>query len=484
MKMKMNWNKPVKKPLIRNANLDPGNYFTALVEEAHRLGLLPDPQLERIRMQIIGLLSERTESYTLGASSSVRMETAQNILHSTLYTLGVRIKNLPEPDAAIPLLDQESLSDLYRQGREIIGSRIDIAQELLEAVRNQRVTTGNLEYNETIDNGIAVFFAEYDPDFAAHETPSSIDYPLCIEISGLTGIEYIGAYLQQLLIENQFCHHFASEEIESLLRGYDDHYQHLLINIFRLILTNLTGAALAEQNRLNLALTPSDYEYLREKLKGLPEAELDPLLEAAALRISGEFNVTGPLLRRYIAATIRDLAPQLKVALAQDQLEALFVPCKAKPAPPELQFHDAPKMDDDSFRTLTEEIRDCRYVTDKIALIEREIHSLADLVDLLEGDCIFGAEFPRVFASLGDMRLALLIKKLPARLVDSDFHLNGHAFAALQALNRDESLTNFHPTESEREWQLWLNRFFAEITPERRERIKALTEKIDLSEDF
>jgi hypothetical protein len=456
--MTMNLNKPVKQPLIRSANLDPGTYFTALVEEAYRLGLLSDPQLERIRMQIIELLAGRTARYTAGASSSVRMETAQNILQSTLYTLGVRLKSLPEPDAAIPLLDQESLNDLYRQGRAIIGSRIDMAKQLFEAVRNQRISTGNLEYHETVDNGIAVFFAEYDPDFAAHETPSSIDYPLSLALPGLTGIEYIDAYLQQLLMENQFCHHFAPEEIESLLRGYDDHYQHLLINIFRLVLTNLTGAALAEQSPLRLALAPSDYEYLREKMRGLSEAGLDTLLEEATLRICEEFTISDPLLRRYIAATIRDLSPQLKVTLEQDQLEALFVPCKAKPEPSGLQFHDAPKMDDDSFRTLTEEIRDCRYVTDKIALIAREIHSLADLVDLLEGDCIFGAEFPRVFASLDDMQLALLMKKL----VDPDFNL----------------------TESEREWRLQLKGFLSELTSSRRERIESMAEKIKPNEDF
>ena len=37
---------------------------------------------------------------------------------------------------------------------------------------------------------------------------------------------------------------------------------------------------------------------------------------------------------------------------------------------------------------IADEIRVCRYVSDKIAIIQRELHSIIDLIDILEGDCI------------------------------------------------------------------------------------------------
>lgn len=52
---------------------------------------------------------------------------------------------------------------------------------------------------------------------------------------------------------------------------------------------------------------------------------------------------------------------------------------------PVFQFEDGEKLDDESFRTIADEIRECRYVSDKISIIQRDIHSITDLVDILEG---------------------------------------------------------------------------------------------------
>ncbi len=90
---------------------------------------------------------------------------------------------------------------------------------------------------------------------------------------------------------------------------------------------------------------------------------------------------------------------------------------------------------------------------DKIAIIRREIHSITDFVDILEGYCIFDDEFAEIFKSLGDMDLALLIKKLSTYLTDS----------------------NFLYTENGKEWHDRLNCFFKEIDLTRKESIRELS---------
>ena len=116
-------------------------------------------------------------------------------------------------------------------------------------------------------------------------------------------------------------------------------------------------------------------------------------------------------------------------------------------------------MKDELFRSVADEIRECRYISDKIAIIQRELHSITDLVDILEGYCIFDGEFTELYHSLGDMELALLSKRLPTHMIDSDFHF----------------------TENEKEWKNRLNYYLEEIDFTRRESIRELAEKTDFS---
>ena len=114
-------------------------------------------------------------------------------------------------------------------------------------------------------------------------------------------------------------------------------------------------------------------------------------------------------------------------------------------------------MDDELFRSITEQIKECRYVSDKIAIIKRKIHSTIDLIDILEGYCIFDDEFSEIFKSLGDMELALLLKKVPTYTIDSSYHF----------------------TENEKEWHNRLNCFLKEIDLKRQKNIRQLSEKIN-----
>ncbi len=67
-------------------------------------------------------------------------------------------------------------------------------------------------------------------------------------------------------------------------------------------------------------------------------------------------------------------------------------------------------MANSKFKKLTEEIRECSLVEDKILLIKNNIKSLEDLVDMLNADCLFGDEYIAFFKSLSKMEIVLLSK--------------------------------------------------------------------------
>jgi len=450
-----------KQHIIKTENLNKTYYFQSILQEACRLKLLSDSEFEHIQLQSIQLLAKQTEYYTNGESSSVKVEIAQSILQSIFYCIGIYLKSFPDIDLSIDVLKQKPLSELFKDGKKLIVIQLESAKQLLASIQKDSIVTDNIAYNDTVPNGLTLFFSKYDIDFATHEIPASIDYPLSNDMNfsmPLVGIEYIYNYLQILTLENDFCKHFATEDINQLLRGYDDHYQDLLINIFELVLTNALGSVLRNKNALQLNIEPLDREYLFEKLANLSKDKLDTILQSASKQLCIELNISDESLKKHILTTVINLSKKLRNALEIDQLESIFINFKTLQTQPIFQFEDGKKLNDKLFRSVADEIRECRFASDKIAIIQREIHNINDLVDILEGYCIFGNEFTEIFQSFGDLELALLFKKLPSNMLDSDYHL----------------------TDNEKEWQAKLNSFFKEIDLNRNEEIRTLAEKIDL----
>ncbi|MDQ7095385.1 DUF6179 domain-containing protein [Desulfosporosinus sp. PR] len=447
-----------KKSLLPKETLDESAYFQAILEKARRLRLLTVAEYEAIQIQSIELLTKQLRRYTFGESSSVKVETAQSTMQSIFYTLGICLKSLADADMSLAALKQKPLSELYQQGKTLIREQIAQARQLLAAIQDDDFSTDNQAYNDTIRSALPSFFSDYDPDFSAHDTPAPIDYPLSSDNGNLAGIEYILNYLQTLRLENQFLHRFGPPALNSLLRSFNSHYQDLLINIFELTATNALGCILAGKNPLLLDIQPTDIACLKARLDPW-KIEEKPILPAAVRHLCQKLNISGSPLQKHLEKLIPDLSVRLKNALLNNSLNSIFISFQAKPLKPAWQFAEGVKMEDERFRAIVNEIKDCRYVSDKLAIIREEVHSLTDFMDILESYCIFEHEFNDLFQSLGDMELAILTKKLPAdKLADSALHF----------------------TENEKEWLVSFINFLANMDSSRLKTIKDLAENISL----
>jgi hypothetical protein len=291
-----------------------------------------------------------------------------------------------------------------------------------------------------------MFFRSYDVDFGAHETPPSIDYPLAIDRMELTGIDYIAEYLRKLQLENHFCGYFSNEEIHDLLRGYDRQYKELLINVFTLVFFNAVGAVLLGRSTAGLSVSEFDREYLQSVLSPLSTEEMETMMDQAVDRLCCMLSLSDEGLVRYMKATASNLKSRLRSALESGGLRNLFLSLASPVSTPSLEFEDKAKLDDDSFRRLSDRIRECRYGSDKIALLREASLGISDLVDLLEGDCFFGEEYQEVFRSLEELKLAMLVGKLPLDPAE------GHILEE----------------EAVREWQAALLQYLNQMSPQRR----------------
>jgi hypothetical protein len=103
----------------------------------------------------------------------------------------------------------------------------------------------------------------------------------------------------------------------------------------------------------------------------------------------------------------------LTAALEVNGLNHLFLSCNDEAEGNSTLFQDKVSLDHDCFRKLSGEIRECRFLSDKILLLHKESLSFKDLADLLECECFFGDEFMDVFSSLEYIHLALLVQRMP-----------------------------------------------------------------------
>lgn len=452
----------IEKQAFRDAgNLDAVSYFQFIIREGYRLSFIGPDELEHLQYQIMILLADQFNRWTGGQSSSVPVETGQRIQQSVFYTVGCYLKSLPDGESALNELKSRTLDELYQRGRDRIGTVKKEAEALLHAIQQNPFKTCLLAYNETLNEGLPMFFTTYDTDFDASNTSTSIDYPLGNDKMNLTGVEYIYDYLQKLRLENEFCNFFDREEIHSLLRGYDRGYKELLFNIYDLVLTNAVGCMLigrCDHGVYDRGLHLSEYDrrYLQKELAHLSAEKLNELTDDAITLLCDQLSVSDPEMISYMKLSSVNLQARLKHALEVSGLQRLFLSTKDEEVWPVIEFEDKAALDQDAFLKLADEIRGCRFLSDKLSLLRKASPGAGDLIDLLEGDCFYEEEYEGVFSSLDDIQLALLANELTL----------------------DPEDRRFLEEENDREWKSSLYHWLSQTDPARKSAIMGFAARI------
>jgi hypothetical protein len=397
---------------IKREALNSEFYFQSLLEQAHAAGMLSDSQLEGIQFDCLALLAKQTEKYNRGSSSSIQVEAAQNLLTSIMFTIGVWLKTYPNPDEAVAALQKGGVSTLFQKGVERIERLIKSSKTLHSLITKNLVQTPNEFYRSTIVDGIKGFFKLYRPEFAAHETHITADYPISHRMERLMGIEFIHKYLECVYYENLFCAQFSAEDVHHLLCGYDEHYEQMLINIYELVLLAAMGCILSGRDCRQLELVPSSVQILGDLFHGKTRAAIEKILRETVIQLSAQLELSEPL-QKYVGESLPQLAATIEIAARLLTLDRVFLVPQYPENNPQLIFSFGEKMADEKYSKVLEEIKQCRYLADKKALIKSEIHSLADLEDLLLDAELSEAETLSILGELSAIEIAALLKKYP-----------------------------------------------------------------------
>lgn len=403
-----------KRHLLDSNNLSSESYFTSILQEAYSKGIFNDSDMENIQLQCIKLLAYKSEGYNRGKSSSIRLEAAESIMKSNLYTIGVYLKSLPDADYAVSELKTAMILEMYEKGRKLINVKLHTAKHIYKLVQKNKLNTLNYTYNATLnDNGIGSFFESYNPDYEAHETSASIDYQLCNPVNDLAGVEFIEKYLENLFFENEFCRSFLTEDIHHLLCGYDEGYKDLMINIFEQILTSALGCMFANHSVVKLNISGEEIQRLNNELSQDDDHSLALKVRKATDKILEELNITSLSVRRYIEKSLPKITWNIINAVKTNTLGKTFVSPTNPGMKPRIQFLSGVKMDDEDYRKFIDELLACRYSSDRLAFIKEKVKSFGDIEDVLFDAQLREEEITSVFGILGDAEIAALLRRHP-----------------------------------------------------------------------
>lgn len=273
--------------------------------------------------ELMMILVDKYKKYTINDHSSITVEKAQQLMNSILYCINGYLKSLDK--GLVSASEHYNAIDLYEKGLETEKANLSNAKKLLMYVKSNTLNIDNYYYQDTILKGIDLFFRSYDILYAANETPGSIDYPLALPIYDLEGVEYILEYLNRLYVENNFCACFALDDIECLLKKFNDDYKDLPFNIFEVVVRNAIGLEILGIDIMKLSINSYERASLYEILKPLSIEQIQEKMILALNEILNFLKINDNKQKAYIEKVLIELSYEIKQVLSIKRLENTFI---------------------------------------------------------------------------------------------------------------------------------------------------------------
>lgn len=397
---------------IKAEMLNPRYYFQSLMEQALYYGLVSERELSAIQADLLLILAQQTDKWSRGKSSSIPAEKAQDIMTSILFVIGIQLKSYQVPEQAVDLLKSEPLNVFFENGMKLVHRNMAVSHHLQKRILDHLFDTPNVYYRSTIADGIKGFFKLYRPQFTAHEIHITADYPVFMGRPELGGIEFIEKYLRCIQAENSFCVCFAPQDIHHLLCGLTQDYCSVPLNIFEPVLLSALGLIIRDRNPKQLDLTENDISLLYQQFSGQSKNEVQDCLKKALSNLNKKMDLP-QISMQYGSLCLPKLASAILNAVKMKTLDKVFLIPSYPEQEPQIILSYGDRMSDRKYQHLIERILQTDSTQEKTALILNEVHSLADLLDILSDAELYTNEFDLLINMLPLPTFAMLLSQYP-----------------------------------------------------------------------
>jgi hypothetical protein len=200
------------------------------------------PSPERAQENFARLMAHVANLYCMGRSSSISSYDSRMLATSIAYVLGVA--DATAEDAA-RMFDVEDPIALWHDGLAKLDARVDAALGMWCEIITIMPPIHNVALRDTLAS-LGELRSCYEVMFAAHEIPCDIDYQLSTPVDPqLMGLDYIEAWLAQLLMETRWIAQFDAGSCVVVLERTCPDFKGLHVNLYDLLLPHADELARA-----------------------------------------------------------------------------------------------------------------------------------------------------------------------------------------------------------------------------------------------
>lgn len=404
----------ISNKLIDQSRLKQNQYTLSLLQEGQRSGFISNQKAYQIQVEMLQVLQQLLLQHTQGESSSVTTETAEGMMTSLIYAIDAYTLHFKNPEEALIQLNNKSIKEIHSKGVELLRRYVDETKQLYQEVKKLKLNVPVDAYQMTIDESLPVFMRHYDIIFEAQNTMASIDYPLAVDDMRLQGVFYIKQYLERLQMETSFCHFFSYQDIMYILINFGKinrfNYQIELFNIFELMINNAVFSLMSGGKATHVRISEIQFERLKQMLADSPADQRAKSVHESISQLQESLQ-TGQALTDYINLYRDTLVQRVNNAAEIGSFEKLIIrEVKEHEKTMVFKVNENDRMSDIKMRNLVDRVLESNDTEEKVQLIREHVVSLHDYLDLLHAGCLFNKEYDALFASFGNVELAILAK--------------------------------------------------------------------------
>lgn len=212
--------------------------------------------------EVMPIVSKLAWKYTGCDHTSVTYEKAQMLMEAVLYC----IHEYEQSEKNALLVKKIPAKEAYVHGRELVMDKLEKLQQLYNELITAFKAYGSVCLRDTISKGIPLFLEKYDYKYAPQETLLTLDYPVLVDLSALTGVNRVLAYVQYIYLEQKFLQKMDEGYILEVLRRYHRDYEYLIENICEIVLQNMIEHIMLDKPLSETGFDKQELERMEEIL--------------------------------------------------------------------------------------------------------------------------------------------------------------------------------------------------------------------------
>ena len=271
--------------------------------------------------ELLPIVSELAQKYAGYESTSITYEKAQSLMEAVLFCLSEY--NSSAKDSLVQ--KDISVKEQYSIGAKLLFEKVENIRKIFNEISFQFEDFGVKCLYDTVQKGIPQFLKWYDIKFCPQNTILTLDYPLLIDCSSLTGADAVYKYIWAIQTEQIFLGKFDRNYVMLVLEKYNSEYSDMIENICSIVLTDIIGHIAIKKPLNDIDFLYEEYLQLSKIFAGKSIPDIENVVKDLIKKIVSQFYENDMDMLEYLCYETNNIAVRIYTANQHEQLSKIFV---------------------------------------------------------------------------------------------------------------------------------------------------------------